>query len=148
VATSEQQTRREAGCPDCTDGLGRPAPVGKGSWRDRLRSTPGLALAWRIGVFIAGLVCIAVGLALSVLPGPLTIPPVLLGLWVWSSEFDWARRFFEAFKEKAKAAWAHAEQHPVSSAVITIGGLALMAGVVWAVGHYGLAERTASALGL
>jgi len=73
---------------------------------------------------------------------------VLLGLWVWSSEFDWARRFFEAFKEKAKAAWAHAKQHPVSSAVITIGGLALMAGVVWAVGHYGLAERTASALGL
>jgi hypothetical protein len=43
-------------------------------------------------VFLAGLLCIAAGVALSVLPGPLTIPPVLLGLWIWSTEFDWAQR--------------------------------------------------------
>lgn len=141
-------TRREAGCPDCTDGLGRPAAVEKGSFRDRLRSTPGLALAWRIGVFLAGLICVAIGIALAVLPGPLTIPPVLLGLWIWSSEFDWARRFFVTFRTKAKAAWTHARQHPVSSALITVGGLAVMAAVIWAVGRYELVERATDYLGL
>jgi len=144
----EQATRREAGCPDCTDGLGAPTPVETGSWRDRLRSKPGLALAWRFGVLVAGLVCVAVGLALVVLPGPLTIPPVLLGLWIWSTEFDWARRFFVAFRGKAQAAWAHAKRHPTNSAFITLGGLATMVVVVWAVGHYQLVDRATEYLGL
>lgn len=141
-------TRREAGCPDCTDGLGRAAPVEHGSLRDRIRARPGLAQAWRIGVFVAGLVCVAVGLALAVLPGPLTIPPVLLGLWVWSSEFDWARRFFDVFQAKARDAWAHARLHPISSVVITVGGLALAGAVVWAVGRFGLVDRVAALIGL
>ena len=55
------------------------------------------------------------------LPGPLTIPPVLLGLWIWSTEFEWAHRFFRPFKEKGKDAWAHAKRHPVSSTVLTVG---------------------------
>ncbi len=145
---SHDATTREAGCPHCRDGLGKAAPVEHGSLRDRIRSKPGLAQAWRVGVFVAGLVCIAIGLALSVLPGPLTIPPLLLGLWIWSSEFAWARRLFESFKRKARDAWAHATQHPVSSAVITVGGIVLAAVVVWAVGHYGLVDRVKDAVGL
>jgi hypothetical protein len=113
-----------------------------------VRSKPGLALAWRTGVFVAGLICVAIGFALAVLPGPLTIPPVLLGLWIWSTEFGWARRFFETFREKGKAAWAHAKHHPASSAVITIGGLAATAVVVWAVGHYELVDRAKEYVGL
>lgn len=120
----------------------------KEGWRDRIRSKPGLAQLWRIAVFLGGLVCVAVGLALSVLPGPLTIPPVLLGLWVWSTEFDWARRFFETFKAKAKDAWRHAKLHPVSSAVITVGGLAVAAAVIWAVQHFGLVDRVRELVGL
>ena len=58
------------------------------------------------------LLFVALGIALTVLPGPLTIPPVLLGLWVWSTEFEWARRFFAAFSRKARDAWQHARQHP------------------------------------
>lgn len=148
VTVTSPHTRHEAGCPDCTDGLGRPAAVEKGSVRDRLRSTPGLALAWRIGVFLVGLICVATGFALAVLPGPLTIPPVLLGLWIWSSEFDWARRFFETFRDKAKAAWTHAKLHRASSALITVGGLAVMAVVIWAVGHYQLIDRVTEYVGL
>ena len=148
MASTDVYTREEAGCPDCTDGLGRAAPVEKGSLRHRLRSTPGLALAWRIGVFVAGLVCVAIGVALAVLPGPLTIPPVLLGLWIWSTEFDWARRFFVTFREKGRAAWQHAKLHPVTSAGITIGGIAVMGAVVWAVGHYQLVERVTEYVGL
>ena len=70
--------------------------------------------SWKrlIGVFVAGLLFIAVGVALAVLPGPLTIPPVLLGLWVWSTEFAFAERIFESFKRKAKDAWEHAGATP------------------------------------
>ena len=150
--TSPPAARREAGsgatrCPDCTDGLGQPRPVKPGSFRDRIHSKPGLAIAWRVAVFIAGLFFVLLGIALTVLPGPLTIPPVLAGLWIWSTEFEWARRFFAAFRRKARDAWRHARQHPVSSAAVTVGGLALAAGVFWAVGHYQLIDRATQALG-
>jgi hypothetical protein len=134
-------------CPDCTDGLGQPRQITPGSWRDRIHHKPGLARVWRVGVFVAGLLCVALGFALAVLPGPLTIPPLLLGLWVWSTEFEWARRFFAVFQRKARDTWAHARQHPVSSIVITVGGLAAAAVAVWAVSHFQLVERAREALG-
>ena len=148
TSTDAPLTRREAGCPDCTDGLGAATPVARGSFRDRIRTRAGLAQAWRLGVFIAGLLCVAVGFALAVLPGPLTIPPVLLGLWIWSTEFDWARRFFETFKEKAQATWAHAKKHPAGSTLITAGGLAAAAFAFWAVGHFALVERLKDVIGI
>jgi hypothetical protein len=135
-------------CPDCTDGLGQPRPVEPGSFRERVHSKPGRALAWRVGVFVAGLLFVLLGLALTVLPGPLTIPPVLLGLWVWSTEFEWARRVFVTFRRKARDAWQHARQHPVSSAAVTVGGLAAAVLVFWAVGHFDLVDRGMSALGV
>ncbi len=147
-STDASETRHEAGCPDCTDGLGRAAAVPEHSWRDNIRSKPGLAQVWRIGVFVAGLLFICLGVALAVLPGPLTIPPVLVGLWIWSTEFDWAQRFFTSFKQKARDAWAHARRHPVSSAIITVGGLAAAAAVFWAVGHYELVDRAKELVGL
>jgi hypothetical protein len=113
-----------------------------------MRRTPTTYLAWRIGVFVVGLLCMALGVALSVLPGPLTIPPVLLGLWVWSLEFAWARRIFLGFRRKATKAWEHAQRHPVSSAVVTIGGLALAGVAIWAVGHFQLVGRATGLLGL
>ena len=130
------------------DALGGARPVERGSWRDRIRRKPGIGHAWRIGVFLAGLLCIAAGFALAVLPGPLTIPPVLLGLWIWSTEFHWARRFFDTFKEKARSAWAHAKRHPVSSTVITVGGLLAAAAAFWAVQHFALVDRLKAYLGL
>jgi hypothetical protein len=135
-------------CPDCTDGLGQPRPVVPGSFRERVHGKPGIALAWRIGVFVAGLLFVLLGLALTVLPGPLTIPPVLLGLWVWSTEFDWARRVFATFARKGRDAWKHARQHPVSSVAVTVGGLAAAALVFWAVGYFDLVDRGKSALGI
>ncbi|SDE68141.1 Putative transmembrane protein (PGPGW) [Blastococcus fimeti] len=134
-------------CPDCTDGLGQPREVKPGSFRQRVHANRSVALAWRIGVFVVGLLFVALGLALTVLPGPLTIPPVLLGLWVWSTEFAWAARFFATFRRKASDAWVHAKQHPVSSLAITVGGLAAAGVAFWAVGHYELVDRATTALG-
>ena len=134
-------------CVDCSDGLGKPREVRPGSFRERVHRNSQIALAWRIGVFVVGLLCVALGVALAVLPGPLTIPPVLLGLWIWSTEFAWAARFFATFRRKASDAWAHAKQHPVSSLAITVGGLVAAGVAFWAVGHFELVDRATTAFG-
>ena len=151
IAHNSRPTTRSEGatrCPDCTDGLGKPRPVKPGSFRERMHSNPSLLLPWRIAVFVLGLLFVMLGIALTALPGPLTIPPVLIGLWIWSSEFQWAARFFAIFKRKAQDAWQHAKQHPVSSAAITVGGLAAAGVAFWAVGHFQLVDQAKVALGL
>jgi uncharacterized membrane protein YbaN (DUF454 family) len=125
-----------------------PAELPGGGWRDRVRSKPGLGHAYRGGVFVLGLAFVALGVALAVLPGPLTIPPVLVGIWIWSTEFRFAERLFESFKRKADEAWEHAKAHRLGSALITAGGLAAAGAVVWAVSYYELVDRGRSAVGL
>ncbi len=141
------ETRQAAGAAG-DDGLGQPRPVPKDGWRDRVRAKPGVGQLYRVGVFVAGLVFIALGVGLAVLPGPLTIPPMLLGLWIWSTEFRFAKRFFESFKRKAQNAWTHARRHPASSAAITLGGLAAAAFAMWAVSHYELVAKGKDAVGV
>ena len=128
--------------------LGGAAPVPRDGWRERTRRKPGVGHAYRVGVFLLGLAFIALGIALAVLPGPLTIPPVLVGLYVWSTEFAWAHRLFETFKKKGADAWRHAKVHPVSSTIITVGGLVAAGVVIWAVTHFHLVERAKQAVGL
>lgn len=130
------------------DALGGERPVKRGTFRDRVRSKPGLSHTWRLGVFLLGLVFIAGGFALAVLPGPLTIPPVLLGLWIWSTEFEWAHRFFAVFQKKGKEAWDHAKRHPVTSTVFTVVGLAMAGAAFWAVGRFHLVDRGLDLVGL
>jgi uncharacterized membrane protein YbaN (DUF454 family) len=118
------------------------------SLRHRIRSNPALYPVWRVVVFVAGLLSVAAGFALAVLPGPLTIPPVLLGLWIWSTEFRWAQRLFQQFAAKARAAWRHAKQHPTTSAAVTIGGLAAAVVAFWLVNHFDLVARARTYIGL
>lgn len=130
------------------DALGRPAAVPRNSWRDRVRAKPGIREIYRVGVFLAGLLFVALGIALAALPGPLTIPPVLFGLWIWSTEFRWAQKLFQSFRRKGEAAWAHAKAHPVSSAAITIGGIAAAIAAFWAVQHFDLISKARDAVGI
>jgi hypothetical protein len=118
------------------------------SLRARMRSHAGTRQVWRWGVFVVGLLCIAAGGALIVLPGPLTIPPIVLGLWIWSTEFEWAHRFFAPAQEKGKAAWKQAKLHPVSSSLITGGGLVMAGALVWAASHFDLLQRGKDLVGL
>ncbi|MGA8209475.1 MAG: PGPGW domain-containing protein [Nocardioidaceae bacterium] len=128
--------------------LGGSRPVERGSFRDRVRRKPGIGHLWRVGIFLLGLLCIAAGLTLVVLPGPLTIPPIVLGLWIWSTEFEWAHRLFARGREKGAEAWAHAKRHPVSSTVVTVGGLVGAGVLVWASLHYDLVDRGKELVGL
>jgi uncharacterized protein (TIGR02611 family) len=128
--------------------LGGAAPVPRGGWRDRVRRKPGIGQAYRIGVFILGLAFIALGGVAIVLPGPWTIPPILLGLYIWSTEFGWAHRLFERARDKGREAWAHAKQHPVSTTVVSVGGLIALVFVIFAVYHWHLIDRAKDAVGI
>jgi drug/metabolite transporter (DMT)-like permease len=102
----------------------------------------------RAVIFVAGLAFILLGVALAVLPGPLTIPPVLLGLWIWSTEFAFAERFFDSMKARGDEAWEAARRKPVLSAFVTGGGLVAAAAAVWAVLHFELADKVKDAVGI
>jgi hypothetical protein len=133
---------------EVTPGLGRPTSVPRDDWRAKIRAKPGIGQLYRVAVFVVGLLFVLAGVALAALPGPLTIPPVLLGLYIWSTEFRWARKLFVSFQRKGKQAWAHAKAHPVSSAAITIGGLIAAGAAFWAVGHFNLVDKAKDLIGL
>ena len=150
MARSAPPTERAPGETGETadDPLPAPKEVPRTGFRARMRRTPGLSQAYRVGVFVLGLLFILLGIALATLPGPLTIPPVLLGLYIWSTEFAFAERLFDSFKEKGHEAWEHAKRHPVSSTIITVGGLALAGVAFWAISHYDLVDRGRDAIGI
>ena len=148
MATSETKSDPGMETEAAARAVGGPVPAPKGSLRARLKDNPAVAPFYRAGVFVVGLFFIILGGALAVLPGPLTIPPILLGLWIWSTEFQWAKRFFDAFRRKAAEAWIHAKAHPVSSTLLTVGGIVLAIAVVWAVRHFDLVARARDFLGL
>lgn len=72
------------------------------AWRRRIRQNPHQLRIYRVGIGIAGLLLICLGLLTGPLPGPGGIPLVLLGLAVWSSEFEWAYRLRQRFKAEIK----------------------------------------------
>ncbi len=102
----------------------------------------------RVVVFVAGLILILAGLVLIVLPGPLTIPPILLGLWLWSREFEFARRWLRPMKEKGAVAWEKAREKPIHTTVVTVLGLVGAAVVIWAAFRYDLIDRGRDLVGL
>lgn len=106
--------------------------------REKIRANKGVHHTYRAVVFAVGLFFIAIGIALSPLPGPLTIPPILLGVYIWSTEFGWAHRWLERFKTKALVAWHHAKAHPVADGVFTVLGMLIAAVVIWAFIHFGV----------
>jgi hypothetical protein len=102
----------------------------------------------RVVVFVAGLALIITGLVLIVLPGPLTIPPILLGLWLWSLEFEFARRWLRPVRERGAVAWEQARRKPVHTTVVTVLGLIGAAVVIWATFRYDLLDRGRDMVGL
>jgi hypothetical protein len=102
--------------------------------RDKVRRLPAGDGIVHAGVFLLGAAFIGLGLALVVLPGPLTIPPVLVGLAIWSLEFEFAQRLLDRATASAQQAWDQAKLHPWRTGLVTGGGLVLLAvGVVLAV---------------
>lgn len=122
--------------------------VSETGWRARLRRTPGGAQLLQVLVFVLGLLFILLGVALAALPGPLTIPPILVGLYIWSTEFGWAHRLLERVKVSAREAWEKAKDKPVVSALVTISGLVAVVVGIYLVGRYDLVARGRDLIGL
>jgi uncharacterized protein (TIGR02611 family) len=69
-------------------------------WRRKIRQSPRRLIIYRMAVGLVGLFLIALGLVSGPLPGPGGIPLVLLGLAVWSTEFEWAHQLMQWFKRE------------------------------------------------
>ncbi len=117
-------------------------------WRAALRRTPGGGLVLQGLVFTLGLAFVVLGCVLVVAPGPLTIPPILLGLWIWSTEFAWADRQLDRARVSARAAWDDARRRPVVSAAVTGGGLVTLGVGLWLVGKFDGVARAREVVGV
>ena len=114
--------------------------------RDRVRRLPAGEVIVHGAVFVLGAVFIGFGIAAVVLPGPLTIPPILLGLAIWSLEFDFAQALLDRAKVPAQKAWDEARAHPRRTALVTVGGVALMVTGAVLVTQFELLARARDAL--
>jgi hypothetical protein len=102
----------------------------------------------RVVVFVVGLALILIGLALVVLPGPLTIPPILLGVWLWSLEFEFARHWMAPLRRRGSQAMDAAREKPVHTTVVTVLGLVGAGLMIWGVLRYDLIDRAKQLIGL
>ena len=125
-----------------------PLPLPLRNWKEPLRRTPGGTSAVKGIVFVAGLLFILLGLALAALPGPLTIPPILVGLYIWSTEFAWAERLLARARRSAQEAWERARAKPILTTVVTVSGLIAFGIGVWLVLKYDLVDRARALVGL
>ena len=97
--------------------------------RARVRSTPAGRLAWRIGVTIAGVAVIAVGIVLLPLPGPGWLI-IFAGLGLLGTEYAWARRLLTWLRDFVVrwTRWA-AGQSGFVRVLLAVASLAFLAGV-------------------
>lgn len=133
--------------PRVSDGP-RPDHRSRTGWRARLRRTPVGAQVLQVVVFVLGLAFVLLGCALIVAPGPLTIPPILIGLYIWSTEFAWADRLLDRAKVSAREAWENAKAKPVVSALVTLSGLVALGVGLYLVGKYELVSKGLGLVGL
>jgi hypothetical protein len=102
-------------------------------WKNRVKAKRGTRYTYQAAVFLLGLLVILACLGLwTFLPAPLAIPPMLIGVWIWSTEFRFADRLLAWLKDKAQAGRANAKKHPVKFGLITAAGFLLAAAGYWA----------------
>lgn len=117
-------------------------------WKRKLRRTPGGASAVKVIVFVGGLLFILLGLALAALPGPLTIPPILVGVYIWSTEFAWAERLLDRAKRSAQETGEKARSRPLLTGLVTVSGLFAFGIGIYLLGRYDLFVRVRELIGL
>ncbi|MFC7492225.1 MULTISPECIES: TIGR02611 family protein [unclassified Knoellia] len=112
------------------------APEDDWAWRRRLRANPTTAKVYRIGVFIAGLLIVVVGLALIPFPGPGWLI-VIAGLAIWATEFERAQRVLEFVKKNLRMweEWVK-RQNLFVKGLVGVVGLVFIATVLWLTFHF------------
>ncbi len=106
-----------------------------------VRRSPALHQSWRVIVFVAGLAVVVLGVAMLPLPGPGWVV-IFLGMGIWATEFEWARRVLRWTRQKVAEAAHRAMDPKVRRRNLVITALvvaALAAGVGWYLWRYGAA---------
>lgn len=75
------------------------------AWRRSIRANRHAHLAYRVVVFLVGLVLVLGGFALVPLPGPGWLI-VIIGLAIWATEFERAQKLLEFVKDRVRS-WEH-----------------------------------------
>ncbi len=101
------------------------------AYRGVLRRNRALDLTYRITVALVGVTIIVIGVILLPLPGPGWLV-IFAGLFVLSTEFEWAERLLEYARDKVQAwtAWVK-EQSLLVRAMIGLGCLLIVTGALW-----------------
>lgn len=104
------------------------------SVRDRARRTRAGRLAWRVGVTVAGVAMIVVGVILLPLPGPGWLI-IFAGLGVLATEYTWAARLLR-WARALVAGWTEwiGRRPRWVQVLVGLAGLVVLAGVallVW-----------------
>lgn len=129
--------------PAETPGPGQPTGAGPGpgpgpgaedddwAWRRRIRSNPQAHGVYRVLVAVLGLVIVAAGLVLVPAPGPGWVI-VFVGVAIWASEFDWARRLLHWGRARLSAwtGWMRVQPWWVKAAV-TLATLLVVLGLAY-----------------
>lgn len=90
-------------------------------------------LVRRVLVTVVGLAVLGLGIALLALPGP-GVLVIALGFLILSYEYEWARRRFEAARQKAADLADQAVAKPWSTALSILASVGLVAaGILWGV---------------
>jgi uncharacterized protein (TIGR02611 family) len=85
----------------------------------------------RVAVTVAGVAVLGLGVALLALPGP-GVLVIALGFLILSSEYEWARRYFDTARRKASELADQAVANPWSTVLSILASLGLIAvGIVW-----------------
>jgi uncharacterized protein (TIGR02611 family) len=85
----------------------------------------------RVVVTVVGVAVLGLGVALLALPGP-GVLVIALGFFILSSEYEWARRYFDTARKKASQLADQAVAKPWSTVLSILASLGLIAaGVIW-----------------
>jgi len=101
------------------------------AYRALLRKNRAMNHVYRVTVAVVGLTIILIGIVLLPLPGPGWLV-IFFGLFVLSTEFEWADRLLVFARDKVRA-WTDwlTEQRLIIRALIGLGTLLIVAGTVW-----------------
>ncbi|MEU4340653.1 TIGR02611 family protein [Nocardia sp. NPDC023852] len=108
------------------------------AFRTGLARRPTLNLAYRIGVAVAGVAVLAVGILAIPYPGP-GWAIVFAGLGILATEFAWARRILGWLRSKYQQGMAwYSARSPVVRVFAAFATAALVVATLWALGTFGI----------
>lgn len=114
------------------------AVAGRLGFRDRIRRSPGLHLAYRTVVGVIGGLVLAAGIIMIPYPGPGWLV-VFAGLAILATEFSWAERLLRYAKGRYDAwnDWLK-QQHPLVRAAVWTATAAIVVLTLWLLDVYEL----------